>query len=106
MDQFKTPGISKDSLTDAAQKAHVGVDRVADKASAGVDRARAATHQSVDQVAAGASRAADWATENLEQIKRKQADFTQEASDMISARPLVAVGTAVVIGYLLGRIGR
>ncbi len=106
MDQFKTPGLSKEPLTDTAAKAHEGVDRVAANTLAGVDRARAASHQAVDQVAAGAASAADWATENLEQMKRKQAEFTEAASGMISARPFVAVGIAVAIGYLLGRIGR
>ena len=40
------------------------------------------------------------------QTKQKQGEFTQAASDLISARPLVAVGTALAVGYLLARVGR
>jgi hypothetical protein len=90
MDQFKAPGINRESLTDSAAKAHAGIDKVAEKTSAGVHRARDASHQAVDHVAATAAGAADWADEHVQQIKRKQDEFTEAATDRISARPFIA----------------
>ncbi len=93
-------------LESAAQTAHQTVDKVADTASAQVDRLSGTAHRAVNSAADAANTAAEWASTLPEQAKEVQSKFTESACASIRARPLSAVGGALVIGYLLGRIAR
>jgi len=106
MNQFNSPGIEADGVNEVAGKAHETVNQTAGKVSAGVNRLRTAAHDVVDGVADRASAGTDWASQNVDQLKQKQAEFTRAAGDLIAARPLVALGSALFVGYLLGRMRR
>jgi ElaB/YqjD/DUF883 family membrane-anchored ribosome-binding protein len=106
MDQFDSPDTKGDAVDEAAGKAHETVNETAGKVSAGVNRLRSAAHEMVDGVADRASAGTDWASQNVDQLKQKQAEFTRAAGDLIAARPLVALGSALFVGYLLGRARR
>jgi ElaB/YqjD/DUF883 family membrane-anchored ribosome-binding protein len=93
-------------VEDAAQAAHQTTDKIADKAAAQLDRLSGTAHRAVDRTAAAASSAAEWASGIPEQAKQAQAQLTEAASASIRARPIAAVAGALVIGYLLGRLGR
>lgn len=103
MDQTNSPGFKSDYVDEGAGMSHDAVNQTVEKVSAGVNRLRDAAHEIVDGVADRASAGTAWANENVDQLKQKQAEFTRAAGDLISARPLVAVGSALLIGYLLGR---
>lgn len=53
-----------------------------------------------------ATKAQSEGTEQLNQVKTGLADLAQSARDYLAARPLAAVGTALAVGFLLGRSRR
>jgi len=59
----------------------------------------------VSAAADAASSAAEWASTVPEQAKQVQARLTEAASASIRERPIAIVAGALVIGYLLGRMG-
>ncbi len=92
-------------VEDAAHAAHQATDRIADKATSQVDRLSGTAHRAVNSAADAASSAAEWASAVPEQAKQVQARLTEAASASIRERPIAIVAGALVIGYLLGRIG-
>jgi ElaB/YqjD/DUF883 family membrane-anchored ribosome-binding protein len=92
-------------LEDAAQIAHQATDKIADRATAQVDRLTATAHRVVNSAADAVSSAAEWASAIPEQAKQIHAQFTETANASIRARPIATVAGALVIGYLLGRLG-
>jgi hypothetical protein len=92
-------------VENAAQAAHQTTDKLADKATAKVDRLSGTAHRAVNTAADAASSAADWASNIPEQARQVQAQLTEAASASIRARPLATVAGALIIGYLLGRVG-
>jgi broad specificity phosphatase PhoE len=97
------PGSAK--VEDVAHAAHQATDRIADKAASQVDRLSGTAHRAVDSAAHAASSAAEWASAVPEQAKQVQTRLTEAASASIRERPIAIVAGALVIGYLLGRIG-
>jgi hypothetical protein len=93
-------------VEDAAQAAHQTTDKIADKATAQVDRLSGTAHRAVNSAADAASSAAEWVSAIPEQAKQVPAQLTEAASASIRARPIAIVAGALVIGYLLGRLGR
>ena len=92
-------------VEDVAHAAHQATDRIADKAASQVDRLSGTAHRAVNSAAEAASSAAEWASTVPEQAKQVQARLTEAASASIRERPIAIVAGALVIGYLLGRIG-
>jgi ElaB/YqjD/DUF883 family membrane-anchored ribosome-binding protein len=92
-------------VEDVAQTAHQTTDRIADKAASQVDRLSGTAHRAVNSAADAASSAAEWASAIPEQAKHVQAQLTEAASASIRARPIAIVAGALVVGYLLGRLG-
>jgi ElaB/YqjD/DUF883 family membrane-anchored ribosome-binding protein len=72
---------------------HSGIDKVADPARQAVDRMTSAAHDTVEKVASAASRYSEVPVRALETSK----SWVQE-------KPLQAVGTALAIGFILGRL--
>ena len=96
---------ASDKVEDMAQTAHQTTDRIADKAALQVDRLSGTAHRTVNSAADAASSAAEWASAVPEQAKQVQARLTEAASASIRERPIAIVAGALVVGYLLGRLG-
>lgn len=83
---------------------HSGIDKVADPARSTVDRVSAAAHDTVDKLASTAASAAD----RLNTQTRKLTDTPQRALESskswVQDKPLEAVGAALAIGFILGRL--
>ena len=92
-------------IEDVAQTAHQTTDRIADKAASQVDRLSGTAHRAVNSAADAASSAAEWASAIPEQAKQVQTRLTEAASASIRERPIAIVAAALVVGYLLGRLG-
>src|ERR1700687_2876150 len=90
---------------DVTQTAHQATDRIADKAASQVDRLSGTAHHAVNRAADAASSAAEWASAIPEQMKQVQTRLTEAASASIRERPIAIVAGALVVGYLLGRLG-
>jgi ElaB/YqjD/DUF883 family membrane-anchored ribosome-binding protein len=69
-----------------------------------VARVAAMAHQAVDKAAGAATPTADWLTERGEFLNVRQKKLAADACSYVAAHPLKAVGMAVVVGALLGRM--
>jgi ElaB/YqjD/DUF883 family membrane-anchored ribosome-binding protein len=92
-------------IENAAQTAHKVVDTVADKTTAQVDRLSGSAHRAVDKTAGAAAQAADWASTFPDQAVDAKARLTDSVCATIRERPIATVAGALIVGYLLGRIG-
>ena len=92
-------------VDEAADTAHQTTDRLADKAASQVDRLSGTAHRAVNSAADAASSAAEWASTLPDQAKQVQARLTEAATASIRERPIAVVAGALIVGYLLGRIG-
>jgi len=102
--EYATPMSAK--VKDAAQTAHATTDKIAEKATAQIDRLTGTAHRAVHRAADAATSATGGASAIPEQAKQAQTQLAEAASASIRARPLAVVAGALVIGYLLGRLGR
>jgi hypothetical protein len=93
-------------IEDAAQVAHQTTDKIADKTMAQVEGLSGTAHRAVNSAAGAASSVAEWASAIPEQAKQVQAQLTEATRASIRARPIATVAGVLVIGYLLGRLGR
>jgi ElaB/YqjD/DUF883 family membrane-anchored ribosome-binding protein len=93
-------------LDDAAQAAHIATDKIADRADVQVDRSSLAVHRAVDNAADATMSAVEWASTIAGQAKQVHAQLTESASTTIRARPIAMVASALVVGYLIGRLAR
>ena len=93
-----------------ATQAHQTVDDIArkatEKAGPAIDRVAEAAHQTVDKVAQAAGPAADWLNDSAERMKQRQDQMISVSRDYIRERPLVTLGVALAVGYLIGRLAR
>lgn len=79
---------------DAAGSAvHSSIDKVADPARQAVDRMTSVAHDTVEKVASAASRYSEVPAKAFETSK-----------SWVQDKPLQAVGTALAIGFILGRL--
>ena len=95
---------SNEKMEGIARAAHETTDKIADKAAAGVDRLSGTAHRAVDSAADAASSAVDWASDVSDQAGTMQARLVESATNEIRARPIATVASALVIGYILGRL--
>jgi ElaB/YqjD/DUF883 family membrane-anchored ribosome-binding protein len=95
---------SNDNMEGIARAADETTDKIADKAAAGVDRLSGTAHRAVDSAADAASSAATWASDVSSEAGKMQARLVESATSEIRARPIATVASALVIGYLLGRL--
>jgi len=83
------------SVDRMAQSAHRAVDRVADRAVPAIDHVRNTAERTTDLIGAG-----------VDELVRRQDMLRSTVSDQVRAHPLAVVGTALLLGLLLGRLSR
>lgn len=114
-----TPGLASTKLTGygpqgevskVATSAHGAVDKAAASASEAVSAIRPAiarvadsAHQAVDTVNNIASPAVQWVGEQSDMIAARSRDAVADARAYVIAHPWQSLGTALAVGYLLGR---
>jgi ElaB/YqjD/DUF883 family membrane-anchored ribosome-binding protein len=96
----------KARLQDAGDRAQDYLERATQSASSGMDRLADTARRSVDTAADSARAGLDWASEQASTLRDRNAAFVNALTDSVTARPLVAIGVAAAIGYLIGRIMR
>jgi len=93
-----------------ASQAHDAVEaataKASEKVAPAIDRVARAAHDTVDKVAQAAGPAADWLNQSAEQLKQQQQQIVDGCRGYVRQRPLVAVGVALAVGYLAGRLIR
>lgn len=83
---------------------HSGIDKVADPARSAVDRVSSAAHQGVDKLADTASSVADRFADQTRRLSEAPAHALETSKSWVQERPLEAVGAALAIGFILGRL--
>jgi ElaB/YqjD/DUF883 family membrane-anchored ribosome-binding protein len=59
-----------------------------------------------DTLASGASGAMDEITEQLDDLRERVSEYSEQAEDTVKAHPFVAVAGALAVGWLIGRLTR
>jgi ElaB/YqjD/DUF883 family membrane-anchored ribosome-binding protein len=77
---------------------------VASKATGAIDSARSSAHGAVDNVADHASAAIDWTTARINSATEAPNRYLDAGAEYIRERPYVAVGVALAVGYVIGRL--
>lgn len=83
---------------------HSGIDKVAEPARSAVDRASSAAHESVDKLASGASNVADRFADQTRRVTEAPGRAIDASKSWVQERPLEAVGAALALGFILGRL--
>ena len=91
-------------LDNAADQAHRAVDRAREKAAPMLKRAASAAHRTIDSVAQKSAPAAQWMTDNGNQLATKSTQLADACSNQVRARPFVSVAAALAVGYLVGKL--
>ncbi len=99
MDKISSPSASTPIGSDS-------IDKGTDTAHATVDRVSNAAHSTVDKLAGSANRMADKFSERTQGMKEAPYQALEFSKSWVQEKPLEAVGAALVIGYLLGRLTR
>lgn len=94
------------SMSNAPDRAHGAVDRVAQTAHEAVDRIASKAGPAVERVRASATTAADSVQARMEDLAAMQEQWADSMRDQVRAHPLAVVGLAVLAGMLLGRLSR
>ena len=96
--------VSNPTITKVAEQARAATDRVAEKAAGAITSARDSVRDSVDSVAERAEAASRWASQRVDAVKKGPNDLLDAGAEYIRARPYAAVGLALALGYLVGRL--
>ena len=92
------------SVQNSRGTAHDKIEEAARAARPAVDRLLHGAHVAVDKVSDFAAVAADTVTEKAAQLKDAHARLMTTGREQVREKPAVAVGIAVIAGFLLGRI--
>ena len=83
---------------------HGSIDRVADPARNTVERLSTAAHETVDKLASNATHVAERFSEQTRRLSDAPVRAVDYSKSWIQERPLEAVGAALAIGFILGRL--
>ena len=83
---------------------HASIDKVADPARQAVDRLSTAAHGTVDKMASSAAHTADRFSEQTRRVTETPERVLASSKSWVQERPLEAVGAALAIGFLVGRL--
>jgi len=108
----KTPGEATSPANNAVQRGvesagaalHQGIDKLAEPARSTVDSVSASAHQTVDSLAGSASHMADRFADETRKITEAPGKALDYSKSCIQDRPLEAVGIALALGFIFGRL--
>ena len=89
-----------------ARAAHQVVDALADQALTGVGKVSGSLHIAVNHAADAAIQTADWVAQVPAQARQKQIKLANAAFASMRARPFLTLGSAIAVGYIIGRMAR
>jgi ElaB/YqjD/DUF883 family membrane-anchored ribosome-binding protein len=92
------------SVDSAGAALHSTIDKVADPARNTVDRVSTAAHATVDKLAGSAAHVAERFSDQTRRVAEAPARALDCSKSWVQERPLEAVGAALAIGFILGRL--
>ena len=94
----------RDDVESAGTAMHSSIDKVADPARNSVDHASAAAHETIDKLAHHATDFANRFSDQTRFVTGAPARALDHSKSWVKNKPLEAVGAAMAIGFLLGRL--
>jgi ElaB/YqjD/DUF883 family membrane-anchored ribosome-binding protein len=86
------------------EKERATADRLAGQATDAISSAKTAIQNTVGNVADRATAATQWASATVNAATQAPNDVVEAGAEYIRARPYVAVGAALAVGYLIGKL--
>lgn len=90
----------------ASEALHSTIDKVTDPTLSSVSRFADAAHQTVDKLASSATQAVDRFSDDARRVKAAPSEALEYSKSWVQEKPLEAVGAALAIGFLIGRLMR
>jgi ElaB/YqjD/DUF883 family membrane-anchored ribosome-binding protein len=100
------PVAQRPSFDRTAGAAHHVVDTLADQALTGVGKVSDSLHVAVNQAADAVTNAAGWAAHVPARMQEKRIKLANTTLATIKARPFVILGSAIAVGFIIGRLAR
>lgn len=91
-------------VNSAGSALHDTIDKVTDPARGAVDRASTAAHATVDKLANSAARVADRFSEQTQRVTDAPNQALEFSKSWIQDKPLEAIGAALALGFVIGRL--
>jgi ElaB/YqjD/DUF883 family membrane-anchored ribosome-binding protein len=91
-------------VSQAGSSLHNTIDKVAEPARSTVDRAATVAHNTVDKLASGASSVAGKVSEQAHRFTDAPLQAVDYSKAYIKDHPLQAVGAALLVGLIFGRL--
>lgn len=98
------PGAVQRGVDSAGAALHSTIDKVVDPARHTMDRVSTAAHQTVDKLASEATHVADRFSEQAHWVVEAPSRALDCSKSWIQDKPLEAVGVALVLGFIVGRL--
>ena len=102
----KLESTGKSRIQDATDRAQDYVDRTSQAAASGMERMTESARKGVDVAAESAKAGLDWAADKAGALRERNAALMNTLTDTVTQRPMMAIGVAAAIGYVLGRLMR
>jgi ElaB/YqjD/DUF883 family membrane-anchored ribosome-binding protein len=104
---YRFQGLTMDktsSISDTSSMGTTSIDKGTDTAHATVSRVSSVAHATVDKLADSATRVAEKLSEKTQGMKDAPTQALEFSKSWVQEKPLEAVGAALAIGFLLGRL--
>jgi ElaB/YqjD/DUF883 family membrane-anchored ribosome-binding protein len=92
------------SVESAGASLHSTIDKAARPLHSTVDRVSTAAHETVDKLASSASNVADRFSDQTRRVTEAPSRAVDFSKSWVQERPLEAVGAALALGFILGRL--
>jgi ElaB/YqjD/DUF883 family membrane-anchored ribosome-binding protein len=102
----KLESTGKARIQDATDRAQDYLDRASQTAASSVDKMTDSARRGVDTAAQSAKAGLDWAADKATHLRDRNAALLNTLTDTVTSRPMLAIGVAAAIGYVLGRLMR
>ena len=99
-----TVGAVKRGVDSAGAALHSSIDKIVDPAINTVDRVTIAAHDTVNRLASGATHVADRVAEQASRVSDASGRAVESSKSWIQDKPLEAVGMALALGFIIGRL--
>jgi len=94
----------KRSVESAGSALHSSIDKMVDPAIDTVGRASSMAHDAVNRLSSGATQAADRVAEQAAWVSGASGRAVESSKTWIQDKPLEAVGVALALGFIIGRL--
>ncbi|MDB5886999.1 MAG: hypothetical protein JWR74_3170 [Polaromonas sp.] len=97
-------GTLKRSVETAGSALHSSIDKMVDPANHAVKRVTHVAHEAVNKLSSGATQVADRVSEQAAWVSEASGRAVDSSKTWIQDKPLEAVGMALALGFIIGRL--